>query len=80
MSGRWDREVKGETLSGFEAGNRTEALRANRKNGNRQPREIGVGGTLQDVPETWEVRDSQDSEGGILDAHQWGEGTCRVLL
>ena len=25
------------------------------------------GGTLQNVPETWEVRDSQDSKGGTLD-------------
>jgi hypothetical protein len=24
-------------------------------------------GTLQNVPETWEVRDSQESEGGTLD-------------
>ena len=26
-----------------------------------------VGGTLQNAPETWEVRDSQDSKGGSLD-------------
>jgi hypothetical protein len=26
-----------------------------------------VGGTLQNAPETWEVRDSKDSKGGILD-------------
>ena len=26
-----------------------------------------VGGTLQNVPETWKIRDSQDSKGGILD-------------
>ena len=39
-----------------------------RKNGNRQPQEIGGWGTPpQNVPETWEVRDSQDSWGGILD-------------
>ena len=25
------------------------------------------GGTLQNAPETWEVRDSQDSKGGTLD-------------
>ena len=37
---------------------------ASRKNGNRQPREIGDWGTLQNAPETWEVRDSQDSKGG----------------
>ena len=40
-------------------GNRTEALRASRKNGNKQPQEVGGGG-LQNVPETWELRDSQD--------------------
>jgi hypothetical protein len=44
-----------------------EALRANRKNGNRKPQEVGGWGTLQDVPETWEVRDSEDSKGGTLD-------------
>ena len=32
-------------------GKRTEALKASRKNGNRQPREVGGGGTLQNVPE-----------------------------
>ena len=26
-----------------------------------------VGGTLQNVPETWEMRDSQDSKRGTLD-------------
>jgi hypothetical protein len=26
-----------------------------------------VGGTLQNAPETWEVRDSQDPKGGTLD-------------
>jgi hypothetical protein len=26
-----------------------------------------VGGTLQNIPETWEVTDSQDSHGGTLD-------------
>ena len=26
-----------------------------------------VGRTFQNVPETWEVRDSQDSKGGTLD-------------
>ena len=26
-----------------------------------------VGGTFQNAPETWEVRDSQDSKGGTLD-------------
>ena len=31
---------------------RTEALRASRKNGNRQPREVGGWGSLQNAPET----------------------------
>ena len=34
-------------------GERTEALRASRKNGNRQTQEVGGRGTLQNVPETW---------------------------
>jgi len=29
--------------------------------------EVGSWGTLQNVPETWEVRDSQDSKRGNLD-------------
>jgi hypothetical protein len=41
----------------------TEALRASRKNGNRQPWEVEGWVTLQNAPETWEVRDSQDSKG-----------------
>jgi hypothetical protein len=28
----------------------------------RQPQQVGGGGTLQNIPETWEVRDSQDSK------------------
>ena len=28
---------------------------------------VGVGVGLQNVPETWEARDSQDSKGGTLD-------------
>ena len=40
-------------------------MRSSRKNGNRQLQEVG--GTLQNAPETWEVRDSQDSKGGTLD-------------
>jgi hypothetical protein len=43
---------------------RTEALRANRKNGNRQ---LQVGSIPQNAPETWEVGDSQDSKKGTLD-------------
>jgi hypothetical protein len=34
--------------------------------GNLRKWEI-VRGTLQNAPETWEVRDSQDSQGGALD-------------
>ena len=45
----------------------TEALKASRKNINRKPQEMGGWGTLQNAPETWEVRDSQDSKGGTLD-------------
>jgi hypothetical protein len=54
--------------------NRTEFLRASRKNGNRQPWEVG-GGTLQNAPEAWEVRDSQNSN-----ALKWREGTCRAHI
>jgi hypothetical protein len=45
---------EGGTWSGIE-GNRTEALRASRKNGNRQPWDVGGWGTLQNAPETWDV-------------------------
>jgi hypothetical protein len=44
----------------------TEALRATRKNENSRGRRMG-GGTLQNTPETWEVRDSWDLKGGTLD-------------
>jgi hypothetical protein len=44
---------------------------ASRKNINRKPQEIrGCGDTHThppNAPETWEVRDSQDSKGGTLD-------------
>jgi hypothetical protein len=30
-------------------------------------RKYKFGGTLENAPETWEVRDSQDSNGGTLD-------------
>jgi hypothetical protein len=43
------------------------SLRASRKNGNMQPREMGGGGTLQNVPESWDLRDSQDSKRRNLD-------------
>jgi hypothetical protein len=56
-----------ETWSSMWWGKRTEALRVSRRNVSRQPQEIGSWGTPQNVPETWEVRDSQDSEGGTLD-------------
>ena len=46
---------------------KTEALRVSRKNGNRQPQEIGCWKDLQNTPGTWEVRDSQDSKGRTLD-------------
>jgi hypothetical protein len=43
------------------AGSRIEALRPSRKNRNRQLWEIAG------VPETWEVRNTQVSEGGTLE-------------
>jgi hypothetical protein len=46
---------------------KTEALRYSRKNENRQLMEVWRWGTTQNVPEPWEVRDSQDLNGGILD-------------
>ena len=48
-------------------GNSIEASRAIRKNGNRQIQEVGSGRTLQNVPEAWKVKDTQDSDGGTLD-------------
>ena len=36
-------------------------------NGNMQPQEVGGEGTLQKIPETWEVKDSQDLKHGTLD-------------
>jgi hypothetical protein len=46
---------------------RIEALRDSRMNLNRQPQEVGSGRALQNVPETWKVRDDQDSEEETLD-------------
>jgi hypothetical protein len=40
-------------------------LRTRRKNGNRQPQEVGE--DLQNIPETWELRDFQDSKSETLD-------------
>jgi hypothetical protein len=49
----------------------TEAMSSCRKkNENRQPQEIRGWGTdtpPQSAPETWEVRDFQDSQGGTFD-------------
>ena len=42
-------------------------MRASRKNGNREPQEIGGWRDPQNAPETGEVRDSQDSKGGTFD-------------
>jgi hypothetical protein len=70
MGGKEDREEKrgkvehDQILSGQ---NRTGVLRTSRKNENRQPPEVRGGRTLQNVPETWEVEDSENSEGGTLD-------------
>jgi hypothetical protein len=60
-----DREGKRGALSGIGCGNRTEALRARRKNENRKPGEVGGRGTLQNVPDNWEVRGSPNSKEDI---------------
>jgi hypothetical protein len=64
---RGGRDEKGEHDHLLWREDRTEALRASRKNGNRQPWEVGGGEILLNVPETWEGRDSQNSKGGTLD-------------
>jgi hypothetical protein len=46
---------------------RTETQSHSRKNGNRQPQEVGCGVTLQNVAKTWKIRDCQDSKGRVLD-------------
>ena len=46
---------------------RSEVLRGSRKNGNRQPREVGSWEDPLECTKTWEVRVSQDSKGGTLD-------------
>ena len=61
----WKRRQVGEERNRDQVlggGNRTEAL-----NASRQPRDLGGGGTLQNIPEAWMVRDSQDSMGRTLD-------------
>ena len=46
---------------------KTEALSGRRKNMNRQTLGVGGRGTLCNMPESWDLKDSQDSKGGILD-------------
>ena len=48
------------------SGNRKGAQRARRRNGNMWPLVVEWGGDPYKVPETWEVRDSQDSMGVTL--------------
>jgi hypothetical protein len=48
-------------------GKRTEALRASRKNGNRQPREIEDCGGPPEFTRELGKRDSRDSKAGTLD-------------
>ena len=67
----WVREgrgrEKGEHDQAFGAGRkRREAQRARRMNGSMQPLVLEGRGTLLKVPETGEVRDSQDSLGVVL--------------
>jgi hypothetical protein len=66
-SGKRDGGMKKGTLLVIEWGKGLKSLRASRKNGNKQPREIGGWGTLHNVPETWEVRDSQYLKKETLD-------------
>ena len=57
---------KGEHEWLLRVGKRTEAMRASRKNGNRQP--WGVGGVGEPSrSEAWELRNTQDSKSGTLD-------------
>jgi hypothetical protein len=67
MSSIWRGRGKGEQDLVLGEGFRSKALRTSRMNGNRQPQELGDQGSLQKVPETWEVRSSQDSKAGTLD-------------
>ena len=60
-------EVTGRGKGIMGGGNMIKALRDSRKNGNRQPGKIGGEGTLYNVPETWDLRDAQDSKRGTLD-------------
>jgi hypothetical protein len=47
--------------------NSCETPRGSRKNENRQHQEVGGRVSVYDVPETWEMRNSQDSKGGTVD-------------
>lgn len=68
LGGRGDKEGKRGTDQVL-WWNKSEALRASRKNGNRQPQEVewgGLGGGgwgFKNIPEIWKVRDAQDSKG-----------------
>jgi hypothetical protein len=67
-------EPGSERGQGFEEGNLIRywvggtglKMKASRKNGNKQPRKVGGGETLQNVPETWEVEDSSGLKGRDL--------------
>jgi len=64
MGGGW--EIT--TMIKYEGkGDRRGALRASKMNRNMQPWRVGGGCIRKKVPETWEVRDSQDSKGETLD-------------
>ena len=69
----WGGRERG-TWSGIVWGKRTEAPKASRKNGTRQPQEIRDWGTLQSAPETWEVRDSQEVMGPYMKCPTVGRG------
>ena len=59
-------KIKEQKWSGIGWGKCTEALRPSRKNENREPQKIGGWWTLQNSPETCNVRDSQVSRRGTL--------------
>jgi hypothetical protein len=66
LGGKWNKGESREHDLVLGGNQRTEALRASRKNGNRQLQEVGNGGTLQNVSETWDVRESQESKDSSL--------------
>lgn len=59
LGGKEEREGRGEHDQVLDGENRTEVLNSIRKNGNRQPQEVGGGSR---IPKIWEVRDSKDSK------------------